>query len=52
MLKRYVDNKTHLQLEVLYAFQIAVAKIDYPPSENGEKEEREGGRDRLTDDWL
>ena len=47
VLKRYVDNKTLLQLEVLYAFQIAVAKIEHPPSEYGEEGVRE--TDRWTD---
>ena len=51
VLKRYVDNKTPLQLEVLYAFQIAVAKIEHPPSEYGEEGVREtdGRTDRQTD---
>ena len=46
MLKKFVDKKENLQLEVLYAFQIAVAKLLHPPSEcTGREVGREGGRE-------
>ena len=31
VLKKYVDSKQNLQLEILYAFQITVAKLNHPP---------------------
>ena len=43
-MKKYVNKKENLQLEVLYAFQIAVAKLLHPPSEcTGREVGREGG---------
>ena len=63
MLKKYVDKKENLQLEVLYAFQIAVAKLLHPPSEctgreveggggGGGEGGREGGREGgYVDGW-
>ena len=32
VLKKYVNMNKDLQLEVLYALQIAVAKLEHPPS--------------------
>lgn len=52
MLKRYVNNEAHLQLEVLYAFQIAVAKIEHPPSEYGERRQTDQTYSPGTDPGL
>jgi len=32
VLKKYVDENQDLQMEVLYALQITVAKLEHPPS--------------------
>ena len=32
VLKKYVDESQDLQMEVLYALQITVAKLEHPPS--------------------
>ena len=50
VLKKYVAKKETLQLEVLYAFQIAVAKLLHPPSEcTGREVEVGGGREGM---WM
>ena len=33
ILKKYVDEDTSLQVQVLYALQVAVTKLEHPPSE-------------------
>ena len=32
MLKKYVNENYDLQVEVLYALQLAIAKLEHPPS--------------------
>ena len=48
VLKKYVDSKQNLQLEILYAFQITVAKLNHPPR----KLETKGIDDKLTNSSL
>ncbi len=34
VLKKYADEKRELQLQILYALQVAITKLEHPPSEH------------------
>ncbi len=37
VLKKYVDEDRDLQVQILYALQVSITKLEHPPSEHSHK---------------